>query len=150
MCPFCRECWSLSSPHSTAVCNRVACTMLNWVGFTPAPLSHTCWSCVHHSLCPTCKLHQSDNLLRQQTKPLWSPESQPTVCAAVAHTEHPESWLSQILSHTDVVIAPVAVCTELLFDVPCVAAGRTAHSYPCWVRHRHGHGCIYLNHNQSC
>lgn len=35
--------------------------------------SHTCCCCcVHRSLCPTSKLHQSDNLLLQQSKLPWS------------------------------------------------------------------------------
>lgn len=120
-----QEHWSLSAPHSTAARNRVACTMLNWVLFTPAAVSHTCCSCVHHGLCPTCKLHQSDNLLHQQSELLWSPASvSPQSVSLCGSGPHRALCSSQNLSHTchsraDAATVQVASCTELLFAVIC-------------------------------
>lgn len=150
-----QEYWSLSAPHSTAARNRVACTMLNWVLFKPAAVSHTCYSCVHHSLCPTSKLHQSDNLLHQQSELLWSPASvSPQSVSLCSSGPHRALCSSQNLSHTchsraDAATVQVASCTELLFAIICRSRSQSC-THPCCVQHHRRQRRAYLSHNQSC
>lgn len=153
-----QEYQSLSVPHSTSARSRAARTMLNWVLLMPA-VSQTCCRCVHHGLCPTSKLHQSDNLLHQQSKLLWSPKiTLATVCQPVKQPQRqqPTQSFQNYARHSHTchsrAVAPmvkVASCTELLFAVIHHSCSQSC-THPCCIRRRSRQRRAYLSHNQSC
>ena len=134
----CADCRSTGAywPHTPVVAwNRVAWTQLNWILLSPAAVSHTCCSCVHHSLCPTSKLHQSDKFLHQQSKLLWSPESLSPVCQPEQQQQQqPTQSTSQIPCHTHMTQprskqpAALSVCRDWPIAAARVALTRAAFS----------------------